>query len=105
MVPAYLNQTGQDRTSSVDDFNAMAFVLLEHGESPPGTESPRIRTTTSKKSKRENLPFHNEVIIARFSDFLHQLCSGMIEHPLRLSFVVAQLNKGRYGSTTSAGVV
>ena len=46
-----------------------------------------------KKSKRENSPFHNKGIVARFPDFLHQLCSGVIEHPLRLSFVAALLNK------------
>ena len=44
-------------------------------------------------SNRENSPFHSEAIVARFSDFLHQLCSGVLEHFLRRSFVVAWFSK------------
>ena len=47
---------GNGRTSLVDEFNAVAFALTEDGESPRGTETPRIRTTPT--NKRVNQKIH-----------------------------------------------
>ena len=44
---------GNGRTSLVDDFNAVASALTKDGEFPPATESPRIRTTSTKKRVNE----------------------------------------------------
>ena len=94
----------------INDFDAVALALTEDGKFPPvpkyqASVPPRPR----KKSQREHSPFDDEDIIPRFSDFLHQLCAGMLEYLLRLSFVVARLSKSgrghRYRSDRRGGVI
>ena len=70
------------RASPVHEFDAVVFAWTEDGKFPPGNETPTIRATPSKKEDQRNSPFHNEDIIARFSDLLHWLCSGMLEQEL-----------------------
>ena len=39
----------EPRTSLVDDCNGVAFAMTESGEFTPGTKTPRIKTTPTRK--------------------------------------------------------
>ena len=94
----------------VDDFDAAALALAEDGEfAPIPNHQASVRTVLScpvlsHPGKREDAYFDNEDVVARLSDFLHQLGAGVLEHLLRLRFVVARGGEaGKAGRGTSVG--
>ena len=92
----------------VNDFDAAALALAEDGEfAPIPNHQASVRTVLScpvHPGKREDASFDNEDVVARLSDFLHQLGAGVLEHLLRLRFVVARRGEaGEAGRGTGVG--
>ena len=81
----------------VDDFDPVALTLAEDGEFPPApNHHASVRSVLSRPGKREDGPLDNEDVVARLSlsNFLQQLYTGVLEHLLRLHFVVGRGGKG-----------